>query len=263
MSEERTKAEDRRERVLPIAEARETTPDARSIDRRHALKVMALAAAAPGLASCGPGTGDEDGAAGASAETAGIRDRATAGQVTNPNARGDLWDPDLLSPVVPWERQLDPDELESLAVLCDLILPADDRSPSASEVGAHDFIDEWVSAPYEALQEGGVLIRGGLVWLDREAHARFGNGAPSASVRFRDLATAQQHAICDDICDPERAEGGPFEAPSLFFDRVRYLTLTAFWTTAEGMDDIQYVGNTPLTRWDPPPPEVLRHIGLA
>ena len=62
---------------------------------------------------------------------------------------------------------------------------------------------------------------------------------------------------------PERAEGGRFEAPALFFDRVRYLTLTAFWTTAEGMDDLQYVGNTPLTRWDPPPPEVLRHIGLG
>ena len=82
-------------------------------------------------------------------------------------------------------------------------------------------------------------------------------------MRFRDLTSAQQHAICDDICDPEQAEGGPFEAPSLFFDRVRYLTLTAFWTTAEGMDDLQYIGNTPLTRWDPPPPEVLRHIGLA
>ena len=39
------------------------------------------------------------------------------------------------------------------------------------------------------------------------------------------------HAICDAICDPERAEGGRFEAPALFFDRVRYLTLTAFWTT--------------------------------
>ena len=100
------------------------------------------------------------------------------------------------------------------------------------------------------------------MWLDREAHTRFGNGVPS-SARFRDLGEAQQRAICDDICDPERAEGGRFEAPALFFDRVRYLTLTAFWTTAEGMDDLRYIGNTPLTRWDPPPPEVLRHIGLG
>lgn len=234
-----------------------------AMDRRHALKVMALAAAAPGLASCGPGPGDEDGAGSSTAGDRGIPGGATAGRATNPNARGDPWDPDLLAPAVPWERQLDPDELESLAALCDVILPADNRSPSASEVGAHDFIDEWVSAPYEALQEGGVLIRGGLAWLDREARARFGNGRPAADVRFRTLSTAEQHAVCDDIRDPARAEGGPFEAPSLFFDQVRRLTLTAFWTTAEGMDDLRYIGNTPLTRWDPPPPEVLRHIGLA
>ena len=251
-----------RERLA--ADPARTPPlDARGMDRRHALKVMALAAAAPGLASCGPDAGDENGAADASSGAGGVPGGSTPGQVANPHARGDLWDPDLLSPLVPWERSLDPDELASLAVLCDVILPADDRSPSASEVGAHDFIDEWVSAPYEALQEGGVLIRGGLVWLDREAHTRFGNGATPSSVRFRDLTSAQRHAICDDICDPERAEGGPFEAASLFFDRVRYLTLTAFWTTAEGMDDLQYIGNTPLARWDPPPPEVLRHIGLG
>lgn len=291
-SEEHASMEDRRSRALPMAGETTAVSDARaaaspqastgalappatpandprassvaregSMDRRHALKVMALAAAAPGLASCSPESGG--GGTNTTATADGNPSGATPGQVANPNARGDLWDPDLLSPVVPWERQLNPDELESLSVLCDLILPADDRSPSASEVGAHDFIDEWVSAPYEATREGGVLIRGGLVWLDREAHSRFGGEAPSSSMRFRDLGEARRHAICDDICDPARAEGGPFEAASLFFDRVRHLTLTAFWTTAEGMEDLEYIGNTPLTRWDPPPPEVLRHIGLA
>jgi hypothetical protein len=28
------------------------------------------------------------------------------------------------------------------------------------------------------------------------------------------------------------------------------------------MRDLEYVGNVALTRWDPPPPEVLRHIGV-
>ena len=269
ISAERAASENQRSRALPMAgEMRDGDRDGRSAEgnvgmsRRHALKVMALAAAAPGLASYSPGPREGAATAGGSAPGAASTSGAAAGQATNPMARGDLWDPDLLSPVIPWERQLDPDELESLAALCDVILPADERSPSASEVGAHDFIDEWLSAPYEGNQQGGVLIRGGLVWLDREAHTRFGSGVPS-SARFRDLGEAQQRAICDDICDPERAEGGRFEAPALFFDRVRYLTLTAFWTTAEGMDDLRYIGNTPLTRWDPPPPEVLRHIGLA
>jgi hypothetical protein len=28
------------------------------------------------------------------------------------------------------------------------------------------------------------------------------------------------------------------------------------------MQDLQYIGNVPLAQWDPPPPEVLRHIGV-
>jgi hypothetical protein len=157
---------------------------------------------------------------------------------------------------VPWERTLTTDELESLAALCDVIIPADARSPSASSVGAHDFIDEWVSAPYEGTRSDAILIRGGLVWLDREATTRFGDG-----MRFRDLTLDRQHAICDDICHVERAAPGR-EGAARFFDRVRDLTATAFWTTTEGMQDLQYIGNVALARWDPPPPEVLRHIGV-
>ncbi len=212
------------------------------MDRRQALKVMAITAAAPTLASCAPGT-DADPA-------------AVPAPTSNPRAAGTAWDPDLIAPVVPWERTLTGDELESLAALCDVIIPADERSPSASAVGAHDFIDEWVSAPYDGNEADGVIVRGGLVWLDREAAARFGEG-----LRFRDLDAEQKHSICDDVCHaPDAAPG--YEAAAVFFDRVRDLTSTAFWTTSEGMQDLEYVGNVPLTRWDPPPPEVLRHIGL-
>ena len=218
------------------------------IDRRQALKVMAIAAAAPTLATCAPA--DE-----AAVGTASVGEAPTP--TSNPKAAGTAWDPDLVAPTVPWERTLTADELESLAALCDVIIPADERSPSASQVGAHDFIDEWVSAPYDGNGEDQVTVRGGLIWLDREAAARFGDGS-----RFRTLTLEQQRAICDDICHlPDAAPGR--EAAARFFDRVRDLTSTAFWTTDEGMRDLQYVGNVPLPRWDPPPPEVLRHIGLA
>ena len=215
------------------------------MDRRHALKVMAIAAATPGLLSCDPAEGDAPSAA------------LPAAPSSNPKARGTAWDPDLIAPTVPWERTLTDDELATLASLCDVILPADGRSPSASGLGAHDFIDEWVSAPYEGNERDQVLVRGGLVWLDAEARRRFGGG-----VRFRDLGPEQKHAICDDIC--YRPEAAPeHEAAARFFDRVRDLTSTAFWTTREGMDDLGYVGNVPLARWEGPPPEVLRHLGLA
>jgi hypothetical protein len=150
---------------------------------------------------------------------------------------------------------LTPDELDTLAVLCDLIIPADDRSPAASVLGAHEFIDEWVSAPYDGMKKDKVLVRGGIVWLDGESNRRFG-------VRFRDLTTAQMTEICDDICYGPDAEP-EFQAASRFFDKIRDLTATAFYTTKEGMEDVGYVGNVPLSQWDPPPPEALRHVGLS
>jgi hypothetical protein len=205
--------------------------------------VIAIAAATPALVSCKPGE-----------EASEVV--MTPAPVSNPRARGDAWDPDLIAPTVPWERSLTSDELQSLAVLCDVIIPADERSQSASQLGAHDFIDEWVSAPYEANQSDKVLVRGGLVWLDSEASERFGEGT-----RFRELTQDQQISICDDICYVPNADSGR-EAAARFFDKVRDLTSTAFWTTPEGMEDLQYLGNVPLPRWDPPPPEVLQHIGL-
>ncbi len=219
-----------------------TLPVLLPMDRRMALKVMAVAAATPGLASCG--TGAQDGPGGSEP----IRNTLAAGTPT---------DPDLLSVVIPWERVLTQDELDTLASLCDVIIPADESSRSASQLGAHHYIDEWVSAPYEGMRRDQVLIRGGLVWLDVEAGRRFGQGT-----RFRDLSPERKDEICADIAYVPDAAAG-FEAGARFFARVRDLTAGAFWTTEEGMQDLQYIGNVPLERWDPPPPEVLEYLGLA
>lgn len=212
------------------------------IDRRAALKVIAAAAAAPHLfAAC---------------ETPEHDPAMPSAAGGNPLAAGTRFDPDLLDPVVPWERTLTDQELETLAALCDLILPADDRSPAASELGAHEFIDEWVSAPYEGMQKDGVLVRGGIVWLDAESERRFGEGE-----RFVALTAAQQTEICDDICYLEEAPA-ELKSAARFFDKVRDLTTTAFYTTREGMEDIGYIGNVPLASWGLPPDEALRHVGL-
>ncbi|MFW6039926.1 MAG: gluconate 2-dehydrogenase subunit 3 family protein [Gemmatimonadota bacterium] len=212
------------------------------MDRRTVLKLIAAAAAAPSVfAAC---------------ETPDAADPAApASPSSNPLAAGTRFDPDLLDPVVPWERSLSEPELETLAALCDLIIPADERSPAASALGAHEFIDEWVSAPYEAMERDRILVRGGIVWLDAESNRRFG------VARFVELTGAQRTAICDDICNGEEA-APEFRSASRFFDKVRDLTATAFYTTREGMRDLGYVGNVPLAQWDPPPPEVLRKVGL-
>lgn len=241
----------------PPLDPRDGEP-ARGLTRRRALQVLAAGAAgAAALPAAGCVPTEEAASAVGGTPMAGAT--PSTGQEPppggNPLARGTPADPDLLSPVVPWDRVLTGDELETLAALCDLILPADERSPAASDVGAHEFIDEWVSAPYDGNREDLVLIRGGIVWLDRESATRFGR-------RFVDLADGEKRAIADDICyapdaRPEHLAG------ARFFDRVRDLASTAFWTTAEGMADLGFVGNRPMTSFEGPPREVLERLGLA
>jgi hypothetical protein len=46
-----------------------------------------------------------------------------------------------------WPLTLTAPQHRLATTLCDLIVPADEHSPSASAVGVVDFIDEWISAP--------------------------------------------------------------------------------------------------------------------
>ncbi len=224
-------------------------PAARGLTRRRALQVLAAGAAgAAALPAAGCVPSDPE--AGQAPDD--LQPGATSGG--NPLARGTPTDPDLVSPVVPWEGVLEEPELETLASVCDVILPADARSPSASALGAHLFVDEWVSAPYDANRADLVLVRGGLVWLDVEANRRFGGD-------FVDLPLEQKHAICDDICYEQKALPD-HKAAARFFDKVRDLTSTAFWTTEEGMADLGFVGNRAMPSFDGPPREVLQRLGL-
>ena|SRR5579872_4366693 len=166
-----------------------------------------------------------------------------------------LTDPDVLHPFVPWELTLTPEELRTVTALCDVIIPADDKSPCASQVGIPDFIDEWVSAPYPIQEADRKQIRDGLAWLNGEAQKRFAKA-------FDALTDEQKTRICDDICfvpkaKPEHKEAGEF------FARFRDLTATGFYTTKEGMKDLQYLGNTPQLAFKDPPKEVLEHLKLV
>jgi hypothetical protein len=172
-----------------------------------------------------------------------------------PNVTRTLSDPDLLNPGTLWPRTLTEAELKTVAALCDIIIPADDQSPSASKVKVPDFIDEWVSAPYPTQQADQKMIREGLVWLDEESIHRFAKP-------FIDLTDPQKTAICDDICFVPKAKPA-FKNAALFFARFRDLTATGFYTTKEGMKDLKYIGNMPMTTFNGPPPAVLKHLGLS
>ena len=212
------------------------------MDRRTSIKwMLAAAASVPSLRELAFGTTLASG---------------TSVGIAPPKGYGT--DPKLLDPYKPgepWPLTFNPKQRLAATALSDLIIPADDTSPSASAVGVIDFIDEWISAPYPQQQEDRKLVIEGLAWLDREAAKRFAHG-------FAVLDLGRQKKICDDICYVPKAKPRFVEAAK-FFARYRDLTAGGFYTTPAGRKDLQYVGNTPLARYDGPPREVLEKVGLA
>lgn len=214
------------------------------VDRRTTLKWMAATMAA----SCA-GCHGEDRRLGEE-----IPDRPSAGLLGTaaaPAAEGYGADPRLIDPTLPWPLTLTAAQREAAAALCDVILPADERTPAASAVGVPDFIDEWVSAPYPRQQEDRALILEGLEWLERESRERFGTGFAAAAAGERDALVA---AIAEDA--PQAAHG-----QGVFFRRFRYLAVGAFYTTEAGSADIGYLGNVPIQGDYPgPTEEAMAHL---
>jgi hypothetical protein len=173
------------------------------------------------------------------------------------SASGYGGDPNLLESYKPgdlWPLTFTKEQRVTVAALCDVIIPADDKSPGASSVGVPDFIDEWISAPYPEQQSDRKQVLEGLTWLEEESQKRF-------QKNFAALNETQQREICDDICPASKAEP-KFKTAAGFFTKFKNLTAGGFYTTRPGWEDIGYVGNVALTKFDGPPPEVLAHLGL-
>jgi len=214
-----------------------TPDDSRVVSRRQAIKWMLAASA-----------------------TVSVLNYRALGAPLTPDitAKGYGTDPKLLETYEPgdlWPLTLTPEQRRTTSVLCDIIIPADAKSPAASSVGVVDFIDDWISAPYPAQQYHREIVLAGLDWLGKESQRRF-------QKNFPDLSADQQHAICDDICfEPQAAP--EFKHAAQFFAVMRNLTASGFYTTPVGWKDIGYVGNMALNKFDGPPPEVLKYLGLS
>jgi hypothetical protein len=154
-----------------------------------------------------------------------------------------------------WPLTLSAEQRRLAGVLSDLIIPADDRSPSASAVGVVDFIDEWVSAPYPRSRHDRAIVLEGLRWLDEEAQRR---GAKP----FAELDATAHAAICDDIASVARATAERRPAAQ-FFALYRDLTAGAFYSSPVGRTDVGYIGNVPLTSFEGAPPELLKRLNLS
>lgn len=143
-------------------------------------------------------------------------------------------------------------ELTTVAVLCDLILPANENFGSATDAEVPNFI-EFMAKDIPELQ---ITLRGGLMWLDHKCNTEFNTG-------FAASTDAQQKQILDTIAYPDIDIPGneqPLEIQ--FFSLMRNLTLTGYYTSKMGIEDLGYKGNMPNV-WDGVPEEVLAQHGVS
>lgn len=211
------------------------------MDRRRAIQWMLTAAATVALRP-----GDDLNAAENAGATAPIK------------ATGYGPDPSMVKIYQPgdvWPLTLTEPQRRAARALCDVIVPADETSPSASAVGVPDFIDEWISSPYPAQAGDRRIVLEGLKWIDDEATRRF-------QKIFAELTSEEQSAICDDLAQGAKAKP-EHRSAAAFFKRYRDLTAGGYYTTPEGVKAIGYVGNRPSATFAGPPLEALQHVGLA
>ncbi|MDJ0645215.1 MAG: gluconate 2-dehydrogenase subunit 3 family protein [Flavobacteriaceae bacterium] len=204
------------------------------MNRRDTIKSLLLGSVATGLAlhGCAPGTKEP------SKETS---DLPFYGRTLEEKEH----DREILN-----SEFLNEHELSTIAVVCDIILPANDTYGSATDAEVHDFIAFIV----KDLPSHQTPLRGGLMWLDNFSKKTYDK-------EFINCTSEERIAICDQIAyplevEPELRQGADF------FTRMRNLTLTGYYTTKTGLEDLGYKGNTPNV-WDGVPEAVLKEHGLS
>lgn len=148
------------------------------------------------------------------------------------------------------QKFFDEHEMATIAVLCDIIIPKDEMSGSATEAKVPDFIEFIV----KDMPEHQTPMRGGLRWLDVQSMKLFGKS-------FKESSANQQLELVDQIAYPEKAKPEMQQGVS-FFNLMRNLTATGFYTSEIGIKDLGYVGNRP-NQWKGVPDDVLKQYGLA
>jgi hypothetical protein len=152
---------------------------------------------------------------------------------------------------VKYQRKIfDDHQWRTVQVLCDLIIPADEHSGSATAAGAPEFIDDWID--FRTREDGvetlSAQVLGGLTWLDLESTRLFQKDFAAASA-------GQQKQILDRIAWPERAAAADHNWV-VFFTTFRDLTVSGFFSSKMGVADLPYLGNKAVAEWKGCDPKV-------
>jgi gluconate 2-dehydrogenase gamma chain len=203
------------------------------MDRRKSLKLLATGALATPLAlgSCTPSSKEQQ--------------KETTSFSLDRNPDEVIMEQNLLDQ----KNFFTADEMATLTVLVDIIIPKDDVSGSASEAGVPAFLEFIV----KDMPQHQVPLRGGLRWLELYSIRSYGHP-------FRSCTQEQQLALIDQIAYPKMSSKKVQQGVQ-FFSLLRDLTATGFYTSSIGIKDLDYQGNQP-NRWDGVPQEVLTQHGL-
>lgn len=147
------------------------------------------------------------------------------------------------------ERFFTDDEFGMIKILADIIIPADQESGGALDAGVPDFI-EFMMKDHPPFQ---LVTRGGLMWLNNQCNRRYGKV-------FTMCSETERMEMIDLIAWPDQATA-EMRYGVRFFNRMRDLTATGYFTSQMGVDYLGYEGNRPGF-WDGVPEEVLEKHGL-
>ncbi len=140
-------------------------------------------------------------------------------------------------------------ELATITILGDIIIPKDEVSGSASDAKVTDFIEFIV----KDMPEHQTPMRGGLRWLDMQCLTRNNNS-------FKDCTQQQQMEMIDEIAWPNKAKPNMLQGVA-FFNLMRDLTASGFYTSEIGVKDIGYMGNRP-NQWNGVPADVQKQYNI-
>jgi hypothetical protein len=205
------------------------------MNRRESLRAIGLTAVSTGvlLEACKPGTDKNETAEKENTVPEAGREKFEVERDKNLNAA----------------KFFNAHEMATITILADIIIPKDGKSGSASDAKVPEFI-EFIVKDIPTHQ---IPMRGGLKWLDLQSFTRFQKS-------FKDASAAQQIEIVDDIAYPNKVKPG-MQPGVAFFNKMRDLTASGFYTSEIGVKDLGYVGNTP-NKWTGVPTDVLKQYGF-
>ena len=142
------------------------------------------------------------------------------------------------------------EEMKVITLLSDIIIPKDAVSGSATEAKVPEFIEFIV----KDMPEHQTPLRGGLRWLEMQCFKQFNQS-------FASVTDQQRIQLVDQIAYPEKAAPDMKQGVS-FFNLMRDLVTTGFYTSEMGVKDLGYMGNVP-NQWNGVPDDVLKQYGYA